>query len=122
MKKADFVALVLGVIGGLLFSLGMCMALIAEWNAFRPGVVCGAAGLLVLVVMAVTRRRMLGKPLTLPGKRTVAAIALGTVGALVLGVGMCLVLVWQALLAGILVGLTGILLLLCLIPLTVGLK
>ena len=44
MKKSSFVAMILGVIGGILFALGMCMALIPEWNAFVPGVVMGAAG------------------------------------------------------------------------------
>jgi len=122
MKKADFVTLVLGTVGGLLFALGMCMALIPEWNTFRPGVICGAAGLAVLAAMAIVRRRMLGKPLTLPGKKTVAAVALGTVGALVLGAGMTLVLVWELFVPGIIVGVVGILLLLCLIPLVVGLK
>lgn len=122
MKKADFVTLVLSVIGGTLFALGMCMALLPEWNAFRPGVICGCAGILVLGVMALVRRKMLGKPLTLPSKKTVGAILLGTVGALVLGMGMCMVMVWEMLIAGIAVGLAGILLLLCLIPLLVGLK
>ena len=35
MKKSSFVAMILGTIGGILFALGMCMALIPEWNAFR---------------------------------------------------------------------------------------
>jgi len=43
-------------------------------------------------------------------------------GALILGVGMCLCLVGQRFVTGILVGLVGILMLLCLIPLTKGLK
>ena len=30
MKKKDFVRLVLGVVGGLLFSLGLCMCLVPE--------------------------------------------------------------------------------------------
>lgn len=37
MKKSSFVAMILGTIGGILFALGMCMALIPEWNAFLPG-------------------------------------------------------------------------------------
>ena len=47
---------------------------------------------------------------------------LGIVGALVLGVGMCMVMVWSMLIPGILVGVVGIVLLLCLIPLIKGLK
>lgn len=41
MKKSSFVAMIMGTIGGIFFALGMCMALIPEWNAFQPGVVMG---------------------------------------------------------------------------------
>ena len=43
--------MILGTIGGILFALGMCMAMIPEWNAFRPGVVMGVAGAVVLLIM-----------------------------------------------------------------------
>jgi len=36
MKKSSFTALLLGTLSGVLFAIGMCMALIAEWNAFTP--------------------------------------------------------------------------------------
>ena len=36
MKKSSFIAMVLGTAGVVLFALGMCMALIPEWNAFKP--------------------------------------------------------------------------------------
>lgn len=44
MKKSSFITLILGTVSGVLFALGMCMALIPEWNAFRPGVVFGCLG------------------------------------------------------------------------------
>ena len=44
MKKSTFTAMILGTIGGIFFALGMCMALIPEWNAFQPGVIMGAIG------------------------------------------------------------------------------
>ena len=50
MKKSSFVAMILSTTGGILFALGMCMALIPEWNAFRPGVVMGAAGVPYLLI------------------------------------------------------------------------
>ncbi len=31
MKKSSFVALVLGTVSGMLFAIGMCMALLPEW-------------------------------------------------------------------------------------------
>ena len=52
MKKSSFVALILGTISGVLFSLGMCMALLPEWNAFSQGVGFGIAGM-VFAVLAV---------------------------------------------------------------------
>jgi len=48
--------------------------------------------------------------------------AVGVLGALLLGVGMCLSMVVGNMVPGILVGLLGILLLLCLIPLVRGIR
>ncbi len=122
MKKSNFVAMILGTIGGILFALGMCMALIPEWNAFRPGVIMGAAGAVVLLIMVLVWRKMENKsPIRLSGK-TIGMVLLGIAGALLLGVGMCLSMVWSNMIVGILVGIVGIVLLLCEIPLTKGLK
>ena len=38
MKTMDFVSLVLGIVGFLVFGIGMCMCLIKEWGMFKPGV------------------------------------------------------------------------------------
>lgn len=122
MKKSLFVAMILGTIGGILFALGMCMALIPEWNAFRPGVVIGAIGVVVLLIMVLVWRKMEKKnPIRLSGK-VIGTVLLGIVGALLLGVGMCLTMVWSNMVLGIVIGIAGIVLLLCLIPLTKGFK
>ena len=122
MKKSNFVAMILGTIGGILFALGMCMALIPEWNAFKPGIVMGVIGVVVLLAMVIIWRRMEGKaPVKLSG-RTIVAWLIGIVGALALGVGMCLTMVWSHMVVGIIVGLAGIVILLCLIPFIKGLK
>lgn len=122
MKKSNFVAMILGTIGGILFALGMCMALIPEWNAFNQGVVLGVIGAVVLLIMVLVWRKMENKsPVKLSGKM-IGTVLLGIVGALVLGVGMCLTMVWSNMIIGIVVGIVGIVLLLCLIPLTKGLK
>ena len=118
MKKKDFVTLILSTIGGILFALGMCMALLPAWGVFRQG----AAGALVLAAMLVVRRKMDGKPAILWNARTVGITLLGVVGALVLGLGMCMTMLWDLLMPGILVGLAGIVLLLCLIPVVKGLE
>lgn len=122
MKKSSFAALVLGTVSAVLFALGMCMAMLPEWNAFRPGVVCGGAGLLLgLVTVAVWRRMEHKEPIRLSGKAVLPA-AVAAAGALALGVGMCLCMVWGKMAVGIAVGLAGIVALLCLIPLAKGFK
>lgn len=122
MKKSSFVAMILGTIGGILLALGMCMTLLPEWNAFKPGVVMGSFGLIVLLLMVLVWRRMENKePIKLSGK-TIGAALIGTFGALLLGVGMCLTMVWSQMIIGILIGIVGIVLLLCLIPFIKGLK
>lgn len=121
MKKSDFMSLVVGVVGGLLFSIGLCMCLLPEWNAFTAGVVTTAAGGILLLALVIARCAKAGKKIRINWKLT-GKIAFGTLGALVLGVGMCMILVWEMMLLGIAIGVVGIVLLLCLIPMCVGLK
>lgn len=122
MKKSSFMAMILGTIGGILFALGMCMALIPGWNAFNQGVVLGVIGAVVLLIMVLVWRKMENKsPVKLSGKM-IGTVLLGIVGALTFGIGMCLTMVWSNMIIGIIVGIVGIILLLCLIPLTKGLK
>lgn len=122
MKKSNFVAMILGTMGGILFALGMCMVLIPEWNAFRSGISMGVAGAVVLLIMVLVWRRMEHKdPIRVSGK-TIGIVLWGIVGALLLGVGMCLTMVWSNMVMGILIGIVGIVLLLCLIPLVKGFK
>ena len=123
MKKENFVSLILGLIGGVLFALGMCMCLLPEWNAFQQGVFIGLIGAAILIAMLLIRRKMQGKPRIMLSRKTIAAIALAVAGALTFGAGLCMVLVWPHLMVwGIVVGLVGMVLLLCLIPLCMGLK
>ena len=121
MSKKNFITLILSTIGGILFALGMCMALLPEWGAFTQGVVIGCVGIVVLLAMLLVRRKMEGKPVLvkLDGK-TIGTVVLGIVGALVLGAGMCMVMVWDMMIPGVIVGLVGIVLLLFLIPLVRG--
>ena len=122
MKKKNFVSMIMGTVGGILFAIGMCMCLLPQWNAFNQGIVMGAAGAVILLAMLIVRRRMEGKPAVKLNGKAVGTILFGIVGALALGVGMCMVMVWNMLVQGILVGLVGIVLLLCLIPIVKGLE
>ena len=122
MKKSSFVAMILGVVSSVLFALGMCMALLPEWNAFVEGVILGAVGIVLGIITVFVWRKMENKePLKINGK-TVLTVALGVVGALLLGVGMCFCMVWSNMILGIVIGLIGILMLISLIPLIKGIK
>lgn len=118
MKKSNFVALILGTIGVVFFALGMCMCMLPEWGMFRQGIVCGVIGLVVLLITLLIWRRMEGKaPIKLSAK-TIGSVVVGVLGALLLGVGMCMV--FSKMVLGIVIGLIGIVVLLMLIPLTKG--
>ena len=122
MKKSSFVAMMLGTVSGVLFSLGMCMALLPEWNAFKQGIVFGSVGIVLGLITLIVCRKMENKaPIKLNG-RMILITAFGILGALILGVGMCFCLVWEKFVIGTIIGLAGILLLLMLIPMTKGLK
>ena len=89
MKKSSFIALLLGTVSGVLFALGMCMALIPQWNAFQPGIVFGCIGLILGLITITIWRKMEGKaPIKISGK-TIFTVFIGVIGALSLGVGMC---------------------------------
>lgn len=122
MKKSSFVALVLGTVSGMLFALGMCMALLPEWNTFRPGVVMGGVGIVLGIITLAIWRKMTGKEPIKLSPKTVFSVVVGILGALLLGVGMCFCMVWSKMVLGIIIGMVGIVVLLSLIPLTKGLK
>ena len=122
MKKSNFIALVLGTVSGVFFALGMCMALLPEWGMRNQGIICGVVGMVLALITWIIWRKMEGKaPIKISGK-TVGTILLGVTGALLLGVGMCLCMVFGKMVLGIVVGIIGIVVLLMLIPLTKGLK
>ncbi|MDO4272084.1 MAG: hypothetical protein Q4D16_00310 [Eubacteriales bacterium] len=122
MKKSNFVTLILGTIGGVFFALGMCMALIEEWGMFNKGIIVGVVGLVILLITLLVWRKMEGKePIKLNAK-TVGSVAVGVIGALLLGIGMCLTMVFNKMILGIVIGLIGIVALLMLIPLTKGIR
>ncbi len=123
MKKENFVTLVMSTIGGLIFALGMCMALLPEWDAFTPGVVCGVIGAVVLLAMVIVRRKMTNAPVIKVNGRTVGIVIYGVISTIVFGVAMCMTMVWEGLMIlGIIVGIVGIALLLGLIPMIKGIK
>lgn len=122
MKKSSFVAMLMGTMSGVLFALGMCMALIPKWEAFQPGVLFGLAGLLLGLITWIIWRKMEHKqPIQISGK-TILRIIVGVIGVLALGAGMCFCMVWGKMMIGVVIGLIGIVVLLSLIPLIKGIK
>lgn len=123
MEKKNFITLVLGVLGGLLFSLGMCMALLPEWDMFNTGCVLGAVGAVLLLITWIVYRKMSGKQPKKINFKVVAKVIYGIFATLVFGAGMCMIMAFEGMmLYGIIVGILGMLLMLMLIPLCIGLK
>ena len=122
MKKNHFITLVIGVVAGLLFSLGLCMCLLPEWDSFVLGVVLTSIGGVILIAMAVVFNVKNAKNRTPINWKLVGKIAYGVISVLILGLGMCMVMVWNLMLWGILVGIVGLVMTLFLIPMFLGLK
>ncbi|MDO5397681.1 MAG: hypothetical protein Q4G33_07105 [bacterium] len=122
MKKSSFVAMMLGTVSGVLFAVGLCMALIPEWGTIKPGIILDCVGVLLGIITILVWRKMEHKtPIKISGKAVLTVLA-GIVGALALGVGMCFSMVWEQMVLGIVIGLVGIVVLLSLIPLIKGIK
>lgn len=122
MKKSSFVALLMGTVSGVLFALGMCMALLPEWNAFQEGVIFGGIGLVLGVITVLVWCKMENKKLPKLSGKNLFRVIYAVVAVLILGTGMCLCLVWQQFVWGTLVGLLGIVMLIALIPMIKGIQ
>lgn len=122
MKKSNFVSLILGVIGVLFLGIGMCMCLLPEWQLFNQGIIVGVIGLIILLIMVVIYRKMEHKAPIKITRKTIFSVLFAIIAVLTLGVGMCLSMVYEYFVLGISIGIIGIILLLCLIPLFKELK
>ena len=123
MKKSTFIFLVLTVVFGLMFALGMCMCLLPEWNLFTPGVIVTALGALALIIIGLVKWIMAGKPMAKINWALTGKLAYAVLAYLVLGAGMAMIMAFEGLmLPGIAVGVVGIVLALGCIPVFKGLK
>lgn len=122
MKKSSFVALILGTISGMLFALGMCMALLPEWNAFKEGIIFGSIGIVLGIITLLLWCKMENKKLPKMNGKNILRVIYAIISALVLGLGMCMCLVWQQIIWGTLIGMLGIIMLIALIPMIKGIK
>lgn len=122
MKKSSFTALVLGTVSGVLFALGMCMALLPEWNLMQQGIITGSIGIVLGLVTIMVWRKMENKPKIRLSKRTIMLVLVGIIGVLAFGAGMCLCMVFDEMVYGIILGLVGIADLLLLVSLIKGVE
>ena len=122
MKKSSFTAMILGTVSGMLFALGMCMAPIPQWQAFRQGVVFGVLGIVLFCITIIIWRKMENKTPVKISPKIILVILDAISGTLALGIGMCLSMLWDKIIAGIIIGFIGIVVLLCLIPIIKGIK
>ena len=121
MTKKNLISMILTALGGILFSIGMCMCLLPQWNAMNQGIVTAAAGTVILLIMVLVRRKMEGKKPVRLNLRVIGIVLFGILGALTLGTGMCMVMVFEGMMIyGMIVGVVGIMLLLCLVPMIKG--
>lgn len=90
MKKETLLEIILGTIGGLIFSIGMCIGLIPEWDMLKEGIIVGIIGFIILLcIIPVYRKNHPKKKRTEPiNYGIVATWVIGVVGSLVMGFGM----------------------------------
>lgn len=102
------VSALLGLVGALALGIGLvnCLQVVTTF-----GLAVGIAGIALLLLSLLVWRKAAGKQVIPFNGRKLLAYAIGIVGALVLGVGMCLTMVWGTsyLIPGILVGCAGLL-------------
>ena len=110
MKRETLLEIILGTVGGLVFAIGMCMCLVAEWNMFKPGVVVGIIGFLILLCIIPVYRSSHPKKQRGPiNWGIVATWVVGVVGSLIMGFGMSKIMVGEASTSDMVVGLiTGV--------------
>jgi uncharacterized membrane protein YeaQ/YmgE (transglycosylase-associated protein family) len=115
MKKDTLLEIILGTIGGLVFAIGMCMALVEDWDMLVPGVVTGVIGFIILLCIIPVYRKT--HPKKVSNKKTdwgiVLTFVVGIVGSLIMGFGMSKVMVdtpdKMDLIIGMITGIVGLL-------------
>ena len=113
MKKETLLEIILGTIGGLVFSIGMCMCLLPEWNMFIPGIVVSIVGFIILLgIIPIYRKEHPRKQHGSINKGLVLTFIIGIIGSLIMGFGMSKVMVGEAsqtdMLVGIITGIIGL--------------
>ena len=110
MKKETLYEIILGTIGGLVFAIGMCMCLLPEWNMFREGITVSVIGFAILLCIIPICKKSHPKKEHKPiNWGIVLTWTIGVVGALIMGFGMSRIMVGEATISDMVVGMiTGV--------------
>lgn len=115
MKKETLMEIILGTVGGLIFSIGMCMCLITEWDLLKVGVIVALIGFIILLFIIPIYRKE--HPKKVNTKKTDLGLILtwiiGVIGALIMGFGMSKIIVESPekidMIIGMITGVVGLL-------------
>lgn len=109
MKKETLLEIILGTIGGLTFAIGMCMALVEDWNMLKAGIVVGIIGFLILLcIIPVYKSSHPKKAHTPVNWGIIATWVIGVVGSLVMGFGMSQIMTDGNMILGLIFGVIGL--------------
>ena len=122
MKKNNFIKLIVCVIAGFLFSIGMCMCLLPEWNLFTLGIILTIIGGIPLIINGIIALIKHTKNKSQINWKLIGKVTYAIISALIFGLGMSLIMVWNLIILGIVIGIIGITMLLFLIPMFLGFK
>lgn len=122
MKKNQFIKLLYSVVAGLLFSLGMCMCLLPQWDLFVEGIIITAIGAILLIGFGIVSFIKNHKNRAPINWKLVFKVAYCVFSTLILGLSLCMIMVWELMIFGIIVGIIGIIMILFSIPMFIGFK
>lgn len=110
MKRETLLEIILGTIGGIIFSIGMSMCLIPEWNAFTIGFIIAIVGFIILLtIIPIYRRTHPKKPSKPIDWALLTPWIVGVIGSLIMGFGMSRIMVGETSTGDIVIGIiTGV--------------
>lgn len=88
MKKDTLQETILGIIGGLITSMGLCMTLVSKWKLCEPGAIIAIIGVIVLIPIYPIYHQHHPRQHHKKYWGLIGTIIVGIVGALILGYGM----------------------------------
>lgn len=120
-EKRDFMSLIAYTVSLLVLALGMCFYTLPDWGMASIGMPLAIVGLVLVLLSWVLQRRLAGKGAPNIDFRFVAKVVYSVVALLIFGGGFALITAGNFVL-GLALGLIGLVLIIGIIPVTVGFK